>query len=129
MAKGEEIQDRLTDFAVKIMELCDGLPKTFAGRHIGEQLFRAGTAGAANYAEVRGAESKNDFIHKLGIVRKELNECLVWLRLLEKRGMAQAGTVRAACSECDELCRIICASRKTAETNLRQNKQVQLGKF
>jgi len=55
------------------------MARPFAGRHIGEQLFRSGTASAANYAEVRGAESKNDFVHKLGIVRKELNECLVWL--------------------------------------------------
>jgi hypothetical protein len=45
------------------------LPGTFAGRYLG-QLFRSGTAGAANYAEVRGAESRNDFVHKLGVVRK-----------------------------------------------------------
>ena len=120
MAKGDDIQERLIDFAVNVMELCDGLPKTFAGRHIGEQLFRAGTAGAANYAEVRGAESTNDFIHKLGIVRKELNESLVWLRILERRGIASNETVRPLLSECDELSRIISASRKTAETNARR---------
>ena len=120
MAKGDDIQDRLIDFAVKVMELCDGLPKTFAGRHVGEQLLRAGTAGAANYAEVRCAESTKDFIHKLGIVRKELNECLVWLRILERRGIASVETVGSLRSECDELCRIISASRKTAETNARQ---------
>jgi hypothetical protein len=62
MAKGDDIQERLIDCAVEVMELRDALPKTFAGRHIGEQLFRAGTAGAANYAEARGSESKNDFI-------------------------------------------------------------------
>ena len=78
MATGEQLQDRLTEFAVQVMELCDKLPKTFAGRHLGEQLFRSGTAGAANYAEARGAESRNDFVHKLGVVRKELNESLVW---------------------------------------------------
>jgi four helix bundle protein len=55
-------------------------------------------------------------------VRKELNECLIWLRLLEKRGMAQAGTVRAAYSECDELCRIISASRKMAEKRLKKER-------
>jgi four helix bundle protein len=87
MAKGEDIQSRLNGFAVQVMALCDGLPRTFAGKHIGEQLFRSGTACAANYAEARGAESRNDFIHKLGIVRKELNETLVWLDLALKRGM------------------------------------------
>jgi len=120
VAKGDDIQERLNGFAVKIMELCDELPKTFAGRHIGEQLFRCETATAANYAEVRGAESPNDFIHKLGIDRKELNESMVWLNLLEKRRLLPDAKVRVALSECDELCRIVSASRKTAEANQRQ---------
>jgi len=63
MTRGIDIQDRLVEFAVNVMELSERLPRTFAGRHVGEQLLRAGTAGAANYAEVRGAESRNDFIH------------------------------------------------------------------
>lgn len=120
MTKGEDIQDRLVDFAVNVMGLCDRLPKTFTGRHVGEQLMRAATAGAANYAEVRGAESRNDFIHKLGIVRKELNESLVWLRLLERRAIGPRDSIVALRSECDELCRIISASRKTAEQNSRR---------
>jgi four helix bundle protein len=120
LAKGDDIQERLIEFAVNVMELCDGLPRTFAGRHVGEQLFRAGTAGSSNYAEARGAESLNDFIHKLGIVRKELNESLVWLRILEKRGIGRVEEVQALSSECDQLCRIISSSRKTAEGNARQ---------
>ena len=82
MTKTEEFADRITDFAVAVMELYDELPQTCLGRHVGRQMLRAGTAVAAKYAEVRGAESRNDFIHKLGIVRKELYECLEWLRLL-----------------------------------------------
>ncbi len=119
MTKGEDLQGRLVEFAASVMDLCDHLPKTFTGKHIGEQLLRSATAGAANYAEVRGAESRNDFIHKLGIVRKELNESHVWFRLLEWRSLNPAETVRTLCSECDELCRIISASRKTAQENAR----------
>jgi four helix bundle protein len=120
LIRGDDIQDRLVDFAVNVMDLCDRLPKTFTGRHVGEQLMRAGTTGTANYAEVRGAESRNDFIHKLGIVRKELNESLVWLRLLERRAIGPLDSIVALRSECDELCRIISASRKTAEQNTRR---------
>ncbi len=120
--KGTDIQDRLAEFAARVMELCDALPRTFAGRHIGEQLFRSGTACAANYAEVLGAESKSDFIHKLGLVRKELNESLVWLRLIQKRAMVDANVPQPLLKECDELCRIISASRKTAEENLRRER-------
>ena len=119
MTTGSDIQDRLSDFAVRVIELCEGLPGTFAGRHIGTQLLRAGTAAAANYAEVRGAESRNDFIHKLGVVRKELNEALVWLRLVERRAMVETRVIEPLSSECDELCRVIAASRKTAEENSR----------
>jgi four helix bundle protein len=123
MAKGEDLQGRLVEFAASVMELCDQLPKTFTGKHIGEQLMRSATAGAANYAEVRGAESRNDFIHKLGIVRKELNESLVWLRLPERRSINPRDPVTSLRSECDELCRIISASRKTAEENARKGER------
>jgi four helix bundle protein len=122
MASGEELQERLTEFAVRVMELSNRLPKTFAGRHLGEQLSRSGTAGAANYAEARGAESRTDFIHKLGVVRKELNESLVWLRMIERRTMGPPDSVAQLRSECDELCKIIAASRKTAEENTRKSR-------
>lgn len=122
MASGEELQNRLTDLAVGVMDLCDQLPKSFAGRHLSEQFFRSGTASAANYAEARGAESRSDFIHKLGVVRKELNESLVWLRMIERRAMGPPDGVAHLRSECDELCRIISASRKTAEDNARKGK-------
>jgi hypothetical protein len=49
-AKGEDIQSRLNGFALQVMVLRDGLPRTFAGKHLGEQLFRPGTACVANYA-------------------------------------------------------------------------------
>ena len=122
MANTQEMAERMTDFAVSVMELYEDLPKTFLGRHIGQQLLRAGTAVTTNYAEVRGAESRNDFIHKLGIVRKELYECLEWLRLLERRKILPAARLEPVQAECDQLCRIICASRKTAETNARMGK-------
>ncbi len=121
--KGTDIQDRLSDFAIRIMELCDELPGTFAGKHLGDQLFRSATAAAANYAEVRGAESRNDFIHKLGIVRKELNESLVWLRIVQRKAMVPKVVVDPLVVECDELCRIISASRKTAEENAKAERR------
>ncbi len=50
--------------------------------HIGRQLLRSSSSPCALYAEARGAESKADFVHKLGIVQKELNESVVWLKLI-----------------------------------------------
>lgn len=112
MPKGDDILERLTTLAVSVSEICRGkkLPSHFAN-----QLLRSGTSPAANYAEARSAESRKDFIHKLSVVLKELNECLVWLQLIQRLNLGQEGEILLHTQkECSELCRIIAASIKTA---------------
>src|SRR5215467_2053225 len=87
MAKGEELGNRMTRFAGCIVEISGKLPLSIQGRHLATQILRSGTATAANYAEARGAESRADFIHKLRIVQKELNETEVWLKLISQTRM------------------------------------------
>jgi four helix bundle protein len=118
MAKGDDIESRLIDFAVRIINLCDGLPKTRASNHVSGQLLRSGTAPAALYAEARGAESTKDFIHKLKLCLKELNESRVWLKIITKSEMLPETKLRNINQECDELCRIINASVKTMQKKL-----------
>ncbi|MEO8271815.1 MAG: four helix bundle protein [Aureliella sp.] len=60
--KADELEERLIDFAVRIIKLADALPTSPAGKHIGRQLLRSGTSPAPNYAETRGTESTADFI-------------------------------------------------------------------
>ncbi len=81
-SQADELEERLIDFAVRIVKLSARLPKTPAGRHIAGQILRSGTSPAPNYGEARGAESTADFVHKLRIVLKELNETLIWLRVI-----------------------------------------------
>jgi four helix bundle protein len=88
--------------------------ETLQGNHVSRQLLRSGTAAAANYGEARGAESRSDFIHKLRIVLKELNETTVWLQLILTSSMLPAEKMTAVVAENEELCRIIAASIKTA---------------
>jgi four helix bundle protein len=118
MAKGDDIQDRLLRLGVRIMDLCDDLPVTNAGKHIAGQMLRSGTSAAPNYAEARGAESASDFVHKLGVVLKELNETEIWLQMLQTRGMLPEERLAAAHQECSELCRIITVSRRTARERI-----------
>jgi four helix bundle protein len=87
MVKGDDIKDRLLRPGVRVMDLCDDLPVTNAGKHIAGQKLRSETSAAPNYAEARGAESASDFVHKLGVVLKELNETEIWLEMLRIRGM------------------------------------------
>ena len=119
MAKGDDIQERLVGFAVRALDLCDRLPKSASSSHIVSQLIRSSSSAAPNYAEARGAESRNDLIHKLGIVFKELNESEVWLEMLVRRDTEGMEELRALREECSVLCRIIAASRKTAAATAR----------
>ena len=76
--------------------------------------MRSGTSPAPNYGEARGAESHADFIHKLRIVLKELNETSIWLRVIERSQMLRKELIVDIVGENRELCRILTASLRTA---------------
>lgn len=118
MAKGDDIEERLINLAVSVVKLCDKLPRTAAGSHIAGQLLRSGTSPAANYGEARGAESTKDFIHKLKLCLKELNESKIWLRIIAKSELPSGSRLEQTTQECAELSRIINASINTARKNL-----------
>ena len=81
----DQLEDRLIEFAIRIIKLSSQLPKTPAGKHVSGQILRCGTSPAPNYGEARGAESRADFVHKVRIVFRELNETSVWLHNSAKR--------------------------------------------
>ena len=109
-----DIQERLIDFAVLIIKLCSELPATSVGRHISGQMLRCGTSPAPNYGEARGAESRNDFIHKLKIVVKELLESAVWLKMIYRADLLPWESVSNVLQKSEELRKIIQTSVKTA---------------
>ena len=117
MAKGDDIQERLIQFAARVINVCDALPKTASGKHIARQLLRCGTAPAAHHAEARGAESPADFVHKLKIAVKELNETEAWLRIIVTSELLSAGKLTSLLDECDQLQRILSASIRTVRNN------------
>jgi|SRR6185437_3689565 len=112
-SKADELEDRLVSFAVRIVKLSASLPRTADGRHIAGQILRSGTSPAPNYGEARGAESHADFVHKLRIVLKELNETSIWLRVIERSELIKSQLL-ADITETNELCRIFASSLKTA---------------
>jgi len=78
-ARPFDLDERLIVFAGRVVEVVSALPKTPVGKHLGGQLLRSGTSPMANYAEAQGAESRNDFVHKMKVCLKELRETLAWL--------------------------------------------------
>jgi four helix bundle protein len=115
VARGDDIEERLIDFAVRVIRVCEALSNQRPSeKHICGQLLRSGTSPAPNYGEARAAESGKDFIHKLKIVLKELNESRIWLKILIRANLLPAHRLEPLLDECDQLCRIISTSIHTA---------------
>ena len=76
-----DLEDRLLEFSVRIVRVTESMPATRASGHLADQLLRSGTSPYGNHGEAEGAESRDDFIHKLRICYKELRESRRWLRL------------------------------------------------
>ena len=113
MRVGNDIAKRLLDFAVTVVRLAAALPKDPAGRHVASQLVRSATGGGANYEEARAAESREDFIHKVGVAAKEVRETVYWLQFIQRSAWAR-GDLHAAIREAGELAAILGASVRTA---------------
>ena len=115
MTRGQDIEDRLIAFAVRIVTLCDNLPSSRTGNHFAGQLLRSGTAPAAHYAEARNAESNRDFIHKMKLGLKEMNESRIWLRVLMEARIMPEARLQELHGECVQLCRVFGASITTVK--------------
>jgi len=113
-----DLEKRLIDFAVSIINIVEMLPDTRVGNHIAGQLIRCGTSPSSNYGEAQSAESRNDFIHKIKIILKELRETLVWLKIIHRKALIpRKQDLDAVLKECNELISIFVTSTKTAEKN------------
>jgi four helix bundle protein len=113
-----DIEERLIDFAVRIIRTAESLPKTKAGNHIAGQLTRCGTSPAPNYGEAQSAESIADFIHKMKICLKELRETRVWLLMIIKAHLIKSESkLKPLIDENNELISIFVKSIHTAKQN------------
>ena len=109
----DELEERLVNFAVRIIKLSACLPRSPAGKHISAQILRSGTSPAPNYGEARGAESRADFVHKIRVVLKELNETSIWLRIIERSRLLKRELLLEIIQENGDLCKIFAASLRT----------------
>jgi len=112
-----DLETRLVQYAVTIINMTDRLPKSYAGAHVADQLLRSGTAAAPNYGEAMSAESRRDFVHKLRVGLKELRESRIWLKIILLKGFLPVVEIQAVLDETDELSRIFNASIQTALAN------------
>ena len=111
----QKMEERLIDFAVLSIKVVNRLPENRISYHLGGQLIRSSTSPALNYGEARGAESRKDFIHKLGIILKELRETNICLKILCRTNCIEVAD--PALIECNELISIFVKSVQTTKRN------------
>lgn len=113
-----DLEDRLINFSVLIIEIANEISKCKAGNHLSNQIVRSGTSVSLNYGEAQSGESRKDFIHKMSIVLKELRETNVCLKLVQKAKLFEGESkLGMAKKENNELISIFVKSIETARKN------------
>jgi len=120
--KKYDLEERLVDFTCRMIDVVESLPSSRAGNYIAGQLIRSCHSPTFNYGEVQAAESLNDFIHKMGVVLKELKECRTALKVITKKEMIKpVSKLEGINKETEELIAIIAKSIETAKKNRDSN--------
>lgn len=113
-----DLEDRLVEFSVLIIDIVNEMPNSKAGNHLSGQIVRSGTSVALNYGEAQSGESRRDFIHKMKIVLKELRETFVCLKIIHRTNLFKSEEkIITAKKECNELISIFVKSVATAQNN------------
>lgn len=101
-----------------MIDVVEALPNSRAGNYIAGQLVKSCHSPAFNYGEAQAAESRADFVHKLGVCLKELKECRTALKIIIKKEMIKpAAKLQDIFKETEELIAIIAKSIDTAQKN------------
>lgn len=113
-----DLEDRLVGYSCRMIDVVDALPNTRAGNYIAGQLIKSCMSPTFNYGEVQGAESRNDFVHKLAVVLKELKECRSALKIIMKKSLIKpVSKLEDIYKETEELIAIMAKSIETANKN------------
>lgn len=118
-SKTEELLQRTFLFGVNTLKFLNSLPYTTVNKVIINQLAKSSTSVGANYEESQAAESKDDFIHKVGIVSKEARESNYWLRLLQQllKDESQLKQIKILLEESEQFCKIFTSIKLTSQEN------------
>ncbi|WP_339756009.1 four helix bundle protein [uncultured Winogradskyella sp.] len=118
--KPNQLEERLTQYAIDVIRLCKKIDKSFASEHLAKQLIRSSTSSALNYGEARSGESTRDFLHKMKICLKELRESFINLKIMKGASLiSDLDLLEKLSKENNELISIFVASIKTASNKLK----------
>jgi len=109
-------------FAIRIVRLYQYLASEKKEFVLSKQLLRSGTAVGALIREAQNAETKADFIHKLGIAQKECDETSYWLELLKETEYLTNEEFESINGNAIELLKIIRSSILTTKQKINKPK-------
>lgn len=124
-----DLEERLLDYSVMIIDVTEDMIPCMASSHVGNQLLRCGTSPLFNHGEAQAAESVNDFVHKMKICLKELRESRRALKLIHRKPLARSlDQVAAVIKETEELIKIFFVSIRTArKSGVREERDFEYG--
>lgn len=113
-----DLEDRLVQFTVGILQLAEQLPNTKTGSKISSQIIRFSTSSSFNYAKAQCAASRKDFVSKLKVVLKELRKTNENLKMTNALSLLPDSDLLVdMLKETDELIAIFVTSVRTAMQN------------
>ena len=110
-----QLQSRTKNFALRVFNMVEKLPKSKGTEVIIYQLIKASTSVAANYRAACRAKSRADFINKLKIVEEESDESLFWLEFIADLNLMDFKLLENLLKEANELVAIFTAAIKTSK--------------
>lgn len=113
--KDSLLNSKSFSFSLRIIEMVKYIRKSKEEFILSKQIIRSGTAIGALVRESEFAQSRSDFVNKLGVALKEANETDYWLSLLNKSGYIDDRQYTSMKKDCGELMAILIASIKTAK--------------
>ncbi len=119
-----DLEERTAIFSESVIDFCKSLPKNTITLPIINQLVKSATSVGANYCEADCAESKKDFIHKIGICKKETKETKYWLRIVTRAVPEKNEEAKALWNEARELNLIFVSIANKAKTNLEKSSTI-----
>ena len=121
MLRNHDIYERLLVFGIRIVKLSRVMARNFDCRVIADQLIRSGTSVGANMREADSASSLKDFINKVTIAKKEMQETDYWLKIIKGADLLSQETSKEELAhlmdESDQLVRIIGAILAKTKAN------------
>jgi four helix bundle protein len=116
--KAEALKKRAHDFFVRVMRLCDRLPKSITAESVASQLVDSAGSADSNYGCACKGRTRRQFVDKVGLAAEEANESQRWLEALRDAGIGDSAEVECLIKEAHELAAIFSASHRTSKQRL-----------